>query len=65
MTIRLLNARHHSMTVRYYGKRRTEKPRGNAALEGSFGPYALDFATDRRKLRRVADMIIAQLDLHE
>ncbi len=53
------------MTLRHYGKKTSRKPRGNAALEGSFGPYALDFASDRRRLRRFADAIIEQLDLHE
>ncbi len=62
---KLLNARYHSMTLRHYGKKTSKKPLGNAALEGSFGPYALNFGSDRRKLRRFADAIIEQLDLHE
>ena len=61
---KLLNARHHSMTLRHYGKKTSDKPLGNAALEGSFGPYALNFRSDRRKLRRVAEAIIEQLDAH-
>lgn len=52
------------MTLRHYGKVSSKKPLGNAALEGSFGPYSLEFGSDRRRLRRFADAIIAQLDAH-
>lgn len=62
--VKVLNARHHSMTLRHYGKVSSKKPLGNAALEGSFGPYSLEFGSDRRRLRRFADAIIAQLDAH-
>ena len=63
--MKLLNARHHSLTLSHYGKKTSEKPLGNAALEGSFGPYALNFRSDRRKLRRMADALIEQLDAHD
>lgn len=62
---KLLNARLHSVTLRHYGKKSNSKPLGNAALEGSFGPYALNFRSDRHKLRRVAEAIIEQLDAHD
>ena len=61
-TTRLLAARHHTVTLRHYGKKTSARPQGHASLEGNFGPYALDFASDRRRLRRVADLIIQQLD---
>ena len=35
------------------------------AAKTRFGPYALNFRSDRHKLRRVAEAIIEQLDAHD
>ena len=60
----LLNAHAHTLTRRHYGKKTAAKPHGNASLEGSFGPYALNYKTERRKLRRIAHAILFQLSVH-